>query len=245
MKLPCLSPPGRRRGRCDSLLLMLSDFWSWCWAVLNHWQVLVTGGAVTAIISVIQARRGKGFPWSVTRWILFLFLITAFFLTWRDQYTRARPRVDIKIIRGGVAENSVDTSGGSFIYLELLLSNSGQRTGLIPWVVSVQDGAKWIRANTAVINGGPVTMNGKGGSQTLPGRDKFIPEVTMHALGEGDIVSGYLTARFLQPISFFKSRPAWRVEVSCRDVFGNEWKAETTLNTAAALDMTTTTPGVR
>lgn len=224
---------------------MLSDFWNWCWAVLDHWQVLVTGGFITAILAMIQAKTGKDFPWSGTKWIFLVFLVAAFFLAWRDQYLKSKPKVDIKIIRGGAAVNILEQPPtGTMVYLELLVSNSGPRTGLTRWLVSVKDGENSIRGRTALITG-PINLTGKGNPQALPPREKFIPDMTMRAVGEGDFVGGYITATFMQPMSFFEGHAERKVEVTCLDVFGNEWKSETTLYSGAPLDMNRTAPGVR
>ncbi len=69
---------------------MLSDLWDWFWSVANQWQVLVTGGFVTAALVLYQSKSGITLPWSVTRWIFLVFLVIAFFLAWRDQKDSAR-----------------------------------------------------------------------------------------------------------------------------------------------------------
>jgi hypothetical protein len=46
---------------------MLSDFASGLGALINHWQILVTDGLITAILVAVQAERGKPFSWEFTR----------------------------------------------------------------------------------------------------------------------------------------------------------------------------------
>lgn len=70
-------------------MALLSDFVDWLWAVLNQWQVLVTGGMITAMFAVVQAYREKSFSWSVNKRILLGFLVLALFLAWREQRRRA------------------------------------------------------------------------------------------------------------------------------------------------------------
>jgi len=70
----------------------LSDILIWSWAVLDHWQVLMTGGFITAILSGIQYRREQSIPWKMARRIMAGFLLVAFFLAWRDQHEKVKGR---------------------------------------------------------------------------------------------------------------------------------------------------------
>lgn len=56
-------------------------------AVLGHWQAYVTGGVLTAGITVIERWRGKPFSWRVFAIFLTIFLLVAFFLTWHDEHS--------------------------------------------------------------------------------------------------------------------------------------------------------------
>jgi hypothetical protein len=40
---------------------MLSDFASWLGALINHGQILVTDGLITAMLVAVRAERGKPF----------------------------------------------------------------------------------------------------------------------------------------------------------------------------------------
>jgi hypothetical protein len=57
---------------------------------LSHWQSYATGGVITGVIVVAERLSGKQLTKKVYA-IIFLgiFSLVAFFLTWRDQYTRA------------------------------------------------------------------------------------------------------------------------------------------------------------
>jgi hypothetical protein len=57
----------------------------WLWTVLNHWQVLLTGGIVTAFLTIVQARRQKAFSWSFNRRLFGGFLLCAMFLSWQEE----------------------------------------------------------------------------------------------------------------------------------------------------------------
>jgi len=61
----------------------------WAWSVACHWQTLVTGGIITAILTAIQYKKQRSIPWTAARRIMAAFLFVAFFLAWRDQYERA------------------------------------------------------------------------------------------------------------------------------------------------------------
>jgi hypothetical protein len=69
---------------------MLTEIFVFLRAVVSHWQGLVTGGIITALVSLIERLT----PWRLsTRAFVGLFLggylIVAFFGTWRDQYRTA------------------------------------------------------------------------------------------------------------------------------------------------------------
>jgi hypothetical protein len=68
----------------------------WLWVVLDHWQVLITGGATTALLVIVQAKRQKAFSWSLCRGVFFIFLLWAFFASWRDEH-RARAIAEIAL----------------------------------------------------------------------------------------------------------------------------------------------------
>src|SRR5690242_947188 len=63
---------------------MLWDLWRFLQAVVTHWQLLVTGGLVTASVSVIEHKVGRAIGWHVYRWVLAMFVAVSVFLTWRD-----------------------------------------------------------------------------------------------------------------------------------------------------------------
>jgi hypothetical protein len=68
---------------------MWSDFFVFTWAVLSHWQSYVTGGVMTGLIGVIERLSGKQLPKRVYLSIFVVsFLLAAFFMAWRDEYTR-------------------------------------------------------------------------------------------------------------------------------------------------------------
>jgi hypothetical protein len=46
---------------------MLSHFASWLGALINHGQILVTDGLITAMLMAVQTERGKPFSWEFTR----------------------------------------------------------------------------------------------------------------------------------------------------------------------------------
>lgn len=58
------------------------------WAVFSHWQAWVTGGGIAALTQVVERLGG----WTLSRptyvrIFIVSFLLVAFFLAWRDQYT--------------------------------------------------------------------------------------------------------------------------------------------------------------
>src|SRR5579863_9726932 len=62
---------------------------AWVLAVGHHWETLVTGGIVTALLTTLQYKKQKSIPWTLARRVFAGFLFIAFFLAWRDQYERA------------------------------------------------------------------------------------------------------------------------------------------------------------
>src|SRR5205809_2389975 len=67
-----------------------SDLLRFFVAFVSHWQGLVTGGAVTALIFTLERLTGKQLP---KRTFVYIFVVTfalvAFFMAWRDEYGRA------------------------------------------------------------------------------------------------------------------------------------------------------------
>jgi hypothetical protein len=69
---------------------MLSDILAFIWAVLSHWQSYATGGVVTGLIGVVERLSGKQLPKKLYLSIFVVsFLLAAFFMAWRDEYSRA------------------------------------------------------------------------------------------------------------------------------------------------------------
>jgi hypothetical protein len=71
-----------------------SSFWSdllrFLVAFISHWQGYVTGGAVTAMIFVAERLWGKQLSRKMFAAIFIVtFSLVAFFMAWRDEYTRA------------------------------------------------------------------------------------------------------------------------------------------------------------
>lgn len=70
---------------------MWSDFLVFCIAVVSHWQGYITGGAVTALVAVVERLS----DWKMSKRayatvFLGVFLFVSFFLTWRDEYKNAQ-----------------------------------------------------------------------------------------------------------------------------------------------------------
>jgi len=59
---------------------------TWALAVGHHWETLVTGGVVTALLTALQYKKQKSIPWTLARRVFAVFLFVAFFLAWRAQY---------------------------------------------------------------------------------------------------------------------------------------------------------------
>jgi len=65
----------------------MSDVLQFVWAVLSRWQAYITGGVVTALITIVEKKRGKAFSWRVFVWFLAVYLVVAFYLVWHDEHT--------------------------------------------------------------------------------------------------------------------------------------------------------------
>jgi hypothetical protein len=67
------------------------------WAVIAHWQSYVTGGLVTAAVTIYERKSGKSLPW---KWYVALFLVSgglvAFFYAWHDEHRNAQVLIDQK-----------------------------------------------------------------------------------------------------------------------------------------------------
>src|SRR6266850_1089101 len=64
---------------------MLRDIWDWIRAVVKQWQLLTTGGLVTAVIVAIQYARESSISWTYAKWVLAFFVVSAFFKAWRAE----------------------------------------------------------------------------------------------------------------------------------------------------------------
>jgi hypothetical protein len=69
---------------------MRREIVTFIWSFVSHWQTYVTGGSVTALITVWERLRNKNLP---TRAYFLIFVVTfsivGFFMAWREQYERA------------------------------------------------------------------------------------------------------------------------------------------------------------
>jgi hypothetical protein len=62
-----------------------SDFLKFIFAVIGYWQAYVTGGILTALITIYERKREKPLSWRSYRWVVVGFVVVAVFLAWRDQ----------------------------------------------------------------------------------------------------------------------------------------------------------------
>jgi hypothetical protein len=66
------------------------DLFAFLISYLSHWQSYATGGVVTGLIAVVERLSGKQLTKKMYAAIFIgIFSLAAFFLAWRDQYTRA------------------------------------------------------------------------------------------------------------------------------------------------------------
>ena len=66
-------------------MLFLFDLFRYITAVFGYWEVYVTGGLITAIITVFERWRGKNLSWRAYAQLIAAFLVIAMFLVWRDE----------------------------------------------------------------------------------------------------------------------------------------------------------------
>jgi len=73
------------------MISLKSEFLTFLWSFVSHWQSYATGGAVTGLIGVGERLWGKSLPKKV---YFFIFVVTfsfvSFFMAWREQYERAQ-----------------------------------------------------------------------------------------------------------------------------------------------------------
>jgi len=119
-------------------------------AILRHWGTLVTGGLVTAIITVIQYRRQKTISWNIARRILFAFVLIASFLAWREQHDRAEIAIQKLGARGGLTEVTFsmlgDLPNGTVFYCRdcMTVRNSTTCFGDGAGATAIREGTQWI-----------------------------------------------------------------------------------------------------
>jgi len=75
---------------------MWNDLLEWVLAVIQHWQVLMTGGIITALLTVAESYREKGFSWHFSKWVLLVFFVIACFLAWREQRLNWKSELDAR-----------------------------------------------------------------------------------------------------------------------------------------------------
>jgi hypothetical protein len=71
---------------CSIIVDLLHDIGSYLWAVCAHWQALVTGGFVVALMNLYERWKRKDIPFRQYLVVVFVFLQVAFFMTWRDEH---------------------------------------------------------------------------------------------------------------------------------------------------------------
>lgn len=68
---------------------MLSDVLSFLWAVVSHWGLLATGGAVLGAMGLWERLR-RPLPKKAYYIVLSAFVVVAFFSAWQDEHIKAR-----------------------------------------------------------------------------------------------------------------------------------------------------------
>src|SRR5262249_3536923 len=65
---------------------VLEDAWRFLVAVVSYWQALVTGGLITALVSIFERFRNRPFGKRTNIWLfIVVFFVVSCFLAWRDQ----------------------------------------------------------------------------------------------------------------------------------------------------------------
>ncbi len=100
----------------------LLDFLDWLSAVLKHWIPLVTGGAMTAALVVINVLESKPPTWLTWIW-LYAAIFAASFLAWREG-ARGRPKFSVHLKRVGFFTGA-GPANSTWIVGRVYISNHG------------------------------------------------------------------------------------------------------------------------
>jgi hypothetical protein len=133
---------------------MFNEVLEWLWAWLRQWQVLVTGGTITAILAVIQYYREKSISWHLTKWVLLFFVLAAFFLAWREERHKAlalneelknkttefekrfKPQLECRFDQWTFFEVS-NKPGKAFLIIQIALKNEGAPSFVEGWQLTL------------------------------------------------------------------------------------------------------------
>src|SRR2546421_677004 len=77
----------------------MSDIFRFIVDVAEHWQALLTGGVLMAILAIVERKNGKQLPWTAFRWIAVMALFVACYLAWHDQYKAAMNAAQASTLR--------------------------------------------------------------------------------------------------------------------------------------------------
>jgi hypothetical protein len=191
---------------------MFKDLVTWIWAVVREWQTLITGGVATAVLTIIQSRRQKSFSWPFTRNVFAVFLLTAFFLSWRAEFRRrvsaealiadANPKLIGRIdwIAQNIErrrDNSGDTNSYALVAVVATVRNSGAASVAERWSMSLNFSGKSVEGQ--VVNLGDKDVY----NIPLPGQvlnlnaDQYLPRLTLAVpITKTSEAQGFLIAAF-------------------------------------------------
>lgn len=183
---------------------LLSDLSRWFFALLDKWQVLVTGGIITAALVGIQYWRGKNFSWRFYKWVLLLFVGVALFLAWRDQYHQVvtlKQKYETSPMFSGELQNAFwgQRNGKPLLLVAGVLTNPyGPPSGTDNWRLTVK--LKSSREITGIHppNSGkdePIPLAGNNNRLVLP-EATYWPLQTESPVPAGAAVSGWFWAVF-------------------------------------------------
>ena len=77
----------------------MSEIFQFAWAVLQHWQALLTGGLVIAALGAFERKKGKPLSWKAFRWIAIAALFAAFYMAWHDEHESAMKATGSSVLK--------------------------------------------------------------------------------------------------------------------------------------------------
>ena len=216
---------------------LMNDFIDWIVSVFKQWTILVTGGIITAVLIVLQARLQEQYSWEFSATVFLLFLVIACFNSWRAERDAvstlsaelAAERDNNHPQLAGTIEQTVVPNDPGInppqAYLNVSILNRRAPSIAEGWHVDVViSGVRTTAQNIPII--GPIHLMFPNGQSIILRKNNAIYEKTMTPIPRGGLVRGWLMVSVPGTTPAAVTTAGTRWIVSFKDYEGKTYEAQ-------------------